>query len=77
MNSSRTPTITPRLDSVPVIQLMAASWAGLIREGKTTAAETIEKAGKMVYGDQEFQAVMAEASGGSGVVENEGEGGGR
>ncbi|KAK5708840.1 hypothetical protein LTR17_020327 [Elasticomyces elasticus] len=53
---------------------MAATWAGLIREGKMTAAETIEKAGKMVYGDREFQAKMAEASGGSGIVGDEGEG---
>ncbi|KAK5725929.1 hypothetical protein LTR15_004119 [Elasticomyces elasticus] len=76
MNSTRKLTSTPRLDTVPVIKLMAATWAGLIRKGKTTAADKVENAGKMLYGDQEFQAVMAKASGGSGVVGDEGEGGG-
>ncbi|TKA77146.1 hypothetical protein B0A55_04112 [Friedmanniomyces simplex] len=61
------------LDEVPTKQLMAAAWAGLIRDGKTEAADKVEKTGKKTYGDDIFQTAMAAASGGSGMI-GEGDG---
>ncbi|KAK5731916.1 hypothetical protein LTR17_010991 [Elasticomyces elasticus] len=37
-----------RLDTVPTMSLMAATWADLTREDKTVAASEIERVGKMV-----------------------------
>ncbi|KAK4547595.1 hypothetical protein LTR36_000552 [Oleoguttula mirabilis] len=65
------------LDDVPTIKLMAAAWAGLIRESKTTAADEVERVGKMAYGDDTFMGAMAEAvSAGDDGGANGGTGGG-
>ncbi|KAK3648610.1 hypothetical protein LTR56_007436 [Elasticomyces elasticus] len=61
------------LDEVPTMQLLAAAWAGLIRDGKTETADVVETAGKKAFGDGVFQSAMAAASGGSGMI-GEGEG---
>ncbi|KAK5681748.1 hypothetical protein LTS10_006281 [Elasticomyces elasticus] len=61
------------LDEVPTMQLLAAAWAGLIRDDKTDAADEVEKTGKKAFGDGVFQSAMAAASGGSGII-GEGEG---
>ena len=47
---------------------MAATWAGLIRDGKNTAADEVEKTGKMAYGDEAFKKAMADAVGGQGGI---------
>ncbi|KAK5710112.1 hypothetical protein LTR17_019174 [Elasticomyces elasticus] len=56
-----------RLDSVPTMKLLAASWAGLIRDGHKTAADGVEKAGKETYGDEAFGEAMAATESGSEV----------
>ncbi|KAK5684684.1 hypothetical protein LTR17_027139 [Elasticomyces elasticus] len=61
------------LDEVPTMQLLAAAWAGFIRDEKTVAADEVEQTGKKAYGDGVFQSAMAAASGGSGII-GEGEG---
>ncbi|KAK3626953.1 hypothetical protein LTR56_019492 [Elasticomyces elasticus] len=53
------------------MSLMAATWAGLTREDKTVAASEIERVGKMVYGDANFQTAMASVVGGSAVTGEE------
>ncbi|KAK0946673.1 hypothetical protein LTR29_001842 [Friedmanniomyces endolithicus] len=59
------------LDDVPTKQLLAAAWAGLIRDGKTEAADMVEAAGKKAYGDEIFQTAMAAACGGAGIIGEE------
>ncbi|KAK0945182.1 hypothetical protein LTR29_003274 [Friedmanniomyces endolithicus] len=59
------------LDDVPTKQLLAAAWAGLIRDGKTEAADEVEAAGKKAYGDAIFQTAMAAACGGGGLLGEE------
>ncbi|KAK4948262.1 hypothetical protein LTR10_012796 [Elasticomyces elasticus] len=61
------------LDEVPAMQLLAAAWARLIKDGKTETADEVEQTGKKAFGDGVFQSAMAAASGGSGMI-GEGEG---
>ncbi|KAK0256220.1 hypothetical protein B0A54_08090 [Friedmanniomyces endolithicus] len=59
------------LDDVPTKQLLAAAWAGLIRDDKTEAADEVERTGKKAYGDGIFQSAMAAACGGGGMIGEE------
>ncbi|KAK3626449.1 hypothetical protein LTR56_019819 [Elasticomyces elasticus] len=52
--------------NAPTVRLLAASWAGLMKDGSTTAANKVEKIGNLVYGDGLFKAAMSDAVGGHG-----------
>lgn len=53
---------------IPTIKLMAATWAGLIRDGDQKSASQIEGMGKAKYGEEAFGAAMAESAGGGGII---------
>ncbi|TKA82077.1 hypothetical protein B0A55_01515 [Friedmanniomyces simplex] len=62
--STASSEIEDHMDMVPTIRLLAASWAGLIKDGMEAAAAEVEKLGKLVYGDGLFKAAMSDAVGG-------------
>ena len=50
--------IISHLYQVSTPALLAASWGGLVRDGKNAEASTVEQMGKAVYGQDAFQREM-------------------
>ncbi|TKA64878.1 hypothetical protein B0A55_09728 [Friedmanniomyces simplex] len=52
-----------RFEDVPAIKLLATTWAALVREEKSRAADEVERTRKEAYGDETFGEAMAGAMG--------------
>lgn len=53
------------------MQLLAAAWAVYIKDEKRAAAAEVERLGKLVHGDEEFQEAVARMVGESGTLGKE------
>ncbi|TKA64877.1 hypothetical protein B0A55_09729 [Friedmanniomyces simplex] len=64
--ASSSPETAPsgvRFEDIPAIKLLATTWAALVREEKSRAADEVERTGKEAHGDETFGEAMASAVG--------------